>query len=394
MPNRLNACFSPWILTCAALLLGTALPASDALAQTPDGAYAQMPQEAPPQQGGSSNPMCIRLEGQLASIDRGGGSGDSIRDEQIRRYQDAASRQQAELDRVTAQARRMGCDSSGFFSLFNNNSAQCGPINTQIQQMRANLDQMTTSLERMRSGGLGGADRENQRRSVLIALAQNNCGPQYANAARGPGNFLDNLFGNHSDGNVTIAPPTGDLAPQSGTYRTVCVRSCDGAYFPVSFATVQGRFADDEKTCKAQCPAAEATLFAYRNPGEDINQAVSISGQPYTSLPNAFKFRTEFNPSCSCKPAGQTWAEALKSVDDKAAVEQQGDIIVTEESARKMQQRAQQQATKQAPAGKKSPASANASVAPEAPAAPVDQTPPGDRPIRTVGPTFLPKKQQ
>ncbi|MDI4236368.1 DUF2865 domain-containing protein [Bradyrhizobium sp. Arg237L] len=391
MPNRLNSCFAPWILRCA-LLLGTALPATDALAQTPDDAYAQMSQDAPPQQGGPSNPICIRLEGQLATIDRGGG--DSIRDDQIRRYQEAASRQQAELDRVIAQGRRMGCDGSGFFSLFNNGPAQCGPINTQIQQMRGNLDQIMMTLERMRSGGLGGADRENQRRSVLTALAQNNCGPQYANAGRGPGNFLDNLFGNRNDDNVTIAPPAGDLAPQSGTYRTVCVRSCDGAYFPISFATVQGRFADDEKTCKAQCPAAEATLFAYRNPGEDINQAVSVNGQPYTSLPNAFKFRTEFNPSCSCKPAGQTWAEALKSVDDKATVEQQGDIIVTEESARKMQQRAQQQSTKQAPAGKKGATSANATPAPDAPAAPVDQTPPGDRPIRTVGPTFLPKKQQ
>ena len=205
--------------------------------------------------------------------------------------------------------------------------------------MRGNLDQITTSLERLRSGGLGGADRENQRRSVLTALAQNNCGPQYANAVRGPGSFLDNLFGNN---NNNPPPPTGDLGPQSGTFRTVCVRTCDGAYFPVSFATVQARFADDEKTCKALCPAPEANLFAYRNPGEDINQAVSISGQPYTSLPNAFKYRTEFNPSCACKAAGQTWSDALKSVDDKAAVEQQGDIIVTEESAKKMQQRAQQ----------------------------------------------------
>ena len=47
----------------------------------------------------------------------------------------------------------MGCDSSGFFSLFIGQSAQCGPVNTQIQQMRANLDQITTSLERLRSGG-------------------------------------------------------------------------------------------------------------------------------------------------------------------------------------------------------------------------------------------------
>ena len=149
---------------------------------------------------GQANPICSRLEGQLANIERGGGgSGDPNKDEQIRRYQDSASRQQAELDRVTSQARRMGCDSSGFFSLFNDNAAQCGPVNNQIQQMRGNLDQITASLERLRSGGLGGAERENQRRSVLTALAQNNCGPQYANAVRGPGGFLDNLFGNNNN---------------------------------------------------------------------------------------------------------------------------------------------------------------------------------------------------
>jgi hypothetical protein len=350
-----------------------------------------------PQQGAQANPMCSRLEGQLANIERGGGgSGDPNKDEQIRRYQEAASRQQAELDRVTSQARRMGCDSSGFFSLFNNNSAQCGPVNNQIQQMRGNLDQITASLERLRSGGLGGADRENQRRSVLTALAQNNCGPQYANAVRGPGSFIDNLFGNNNSN--PLPPVTGDLGAQSGTFRTVCVRTCDGAYFPVSFATVQARFADDEKTCKALCPAAEANLFAYRNPGEDINQAVSINGQPYTSLPNAFKYRTEFNPSCACKAAGQTWSEALKSVDDKAQVEQQGDIIVTEESAKKMMQRAQQ--PKSAPNAKKGAApagtAASAPAAPAADASPPAANPPaagGDRPIRTVGPTFIPPKQ-
>jgi hypothetical protein len=391
MPDKLTCPLSRWLLTCV-LLFGAALPATRACAQD---ALAQMPPGAapPPQQGAPANPICIRLEGQLATIDRGSGSGDPTRDEQIRRYQDVASRQQAELDRVTAQARRMGCDASGFFSLFNNNSAQCGPVNNQIQQMRGNLDQITSSLERLRSGGLGGADRENQRRSVLTALAQNNCGPQYANAVRGSGNFLDNLFGNN---NAAIAPPTGDLAPQSGTFRTVCVRTCDGAYFPVSFATVQARFADDEKTCKALCPATEANLFAYRNPGEDINQAVSVNGQPYTSLPNAFKYRTEFNPSCACKAAGQTWSDALKSVDDKAAVEQQGDIIVTEETAKKMQQRAQQPA-KSTPAKKGAAASAApppAASPPEAPAPAAESTAPaGNRPIRTVGPTFIPPKQ-
>ena len=323
MPETLITPFSRWILACA-VLLGVVAPGVDA--------WAQMnPNAPPPVQGAPSvNPMCPRLEGQLATIDRGGSSGDPAKDDQIRRYQDAATKQQSELDRVTSQAKRQGCDSSGFFSLFSGKSAQCGPVNNQIQQMRANLDQIMTSLERLRGGGPGG-DRDNQRRSVLTALAQNNCGPQYAAALQGSGNFLNNLFGGNNPG-----APGADTGPQSGTYRTVCVRSCDGFFFPISFATVPGRFPDDEKTCKALCPATEATLFAYRNPGEDMSQAVSISGQPYSALPNAFHYRQEFNPSCSCKAAGQTWSDALKSIDDKAAAEQQGDIIVTEESAKKM----------------------------------------------------------
>jgi Protein of unknown function (DUF2865). len=400
MPDRLTCSLSRWLLTCA-LLLGGALPGTHVFAQSAEDALAQMSPGAapPPQQGAPANPICIRLEGQLATIDRGAGSGDPAKDEQIRRYQDSATRQQAELDRVTAQAKRMGCDSSGFFSLFNGQSAQCGPVNTQIQQMRANLDQITSSLERLRAGGPGGdsPDRDNQRRSVLISLAQNNCGPQYASAAQsqGPGNFLSNLFGggNNNNNNNSAAPLPADLGPQSGTYRTVCVRTCDGAYFPVSFATVPARFPDDEKTCRALCPAADAALYAYRNPGEDMNSAVSVNGQPYTALPNAFKFRSEFNPSCSCKAAGQSWADALKSIDDKAAAEQQGDIIVTEESAKKMQQR---QLTKGTPANAKKgttppPTAANAPAT--TPPADSTATTSENKPIRSVGPTFIAPKQ-
>jgi hypothetical protein len=356
------------------------------------------PGPPPPPQGAQANPMCQRLEGQLASIDRGASGGDPAKEEQIRRYQEAATKQQGELDRVTSQAKRMGCDSSGFFSLFSGQSAQCGPVNNQIQQMRANLEQITTSLERLRGGGLGGADRENQRRSVLLALAQNNCGPQYANAARdanagrGPGNFLENLFGN----NTYPSAPSADLGPQSGTYRTVCVRTCDGGYFPISFATYPARFPDDEKTCKALCPAAEATLFTYRNPGEDINQAVSINGQPYSASPNAFRYRQEFNPSCSCKAAGQTWSDALKSIDDKAAAEQQGDIIVTEEGAKKMSRPLPKAPAAPAKKGSAPPgttASTPTAPAPEASAPPAASTgAAADKPIRSVGPTFIPPR--
>jgi hypothetical protein len=379
MPETLIFPLSRRILAFVALLGSLALSV-DAMAQTPPG--------APPAQGAPVNPVCPRLEAQLATVDHGG---DPAKDEQIRRYQDAAAKQQGELERVTSQARRMGCDSSGFFSLFNGQSAQCGPVNNQIQQMRANLDQITVNLEQLRSGG--GADRENQRRSVLLALAQNNCGPQYANALRGSGNFLDNLFGNNNPGGGN--PGNTDFGPQSGTYRTVCARSCDGFFFPISFATVPARFPEDEKTCKSLCPATEATLFVYRNPGEDMSQAVSISGQPYSSSPNAFHYRQEFDPSCSCKAAGQTWADALKSIDDTDAAQQQGDIIVTEESAKKMS-RAPAKPTPAA--GKKGTAAASTTTAPASgdPANTAAASPPGgapaNKPIRSVGPTFIPPR--
>ena len=47
-------------------------------------------------------------------------------------------------------------------------------------EQRLFLDQITTNLERLRGGGGGfGSEQENQRRSVLLALAQNNCGRIY-----------------------------------------------------------------------------------------------------------------------------------------------------------------------------------------------------------------------
>src|SRR5262249_49136695 len=152
------------------------------------------------------NQVCTRLEGQLAAIDRGA-SGDPARAEQLRRYEEASSRQQAELDRMTAQGRRQGCESTGFFLFggFQSQSQQCVDLNGQISRMRANLDRINIDLQRIR----GGADsRGDQRQSVLVALAQNNCGPQYRTAARAPGGFFDQLLGR---GDANESSPSSDL---------------------------------------------------------------------------------------------------------------------------------------------------------------------------------------
>jgi hypothetical protein len=318
----------------------------------------------------ASNPACARLEGQLANVNRG--SADPARADLIKHAEDSVSKQQADLDRAVAQSRRTGCEGiGGFFALFTGQSPQCAPLSSQIQQMRGNLDRIMSDLERLKSGS---SDQEGQRRALIGQLAQNNCGPQYrsAAAAAGPGGFLDAIFGG------TVVSPGGDGAP-SGTFRTVCVRTCDGYYFPVSYSTAQNRFADDQRVCQRLCPASEAVLYSFRNPGEDINQAVSVSGQAYTELPNAFRYRREFTAGCSCRRPGQTWADALKNADDSTTLES-GDIVVTDQNAK---------ALSQAPQPKPPKGGASQPDAKTAPPANAADSNSAKRSVRTVGPPFV-----
>lgn len=338
---------------------------------------------------GGANPVCQRLEAQLSAVERG--SNDPGRAEQIRRYEEAANKQQMELDRTVAQSRRMGCERSGF-SLFGGPPQQCEPINSQIQQMRANLDRILSDLQRLQGAGID-YERDGQRRAVLAALARNDCGPQYRSASQQPSSrgLFDTLFGSNS----IFSRDNW----QSSTYRTVCVRTCDGYYFPISFATTQNYLREDEQKCQRLCPAADVMLFSHRNPGEDMTQAVSAGGRLYTELPNAFRYRQEFNPACSCKKPGETWADALKHLDDRSTLER-GDILVTEERAKAMAQPRDAQgrplpnATGKNAAGAKAvdaqpptamPGDAASSEAP-APAS----AEPGKRTVRSVGPQIYP----
>jgi len=196
-------------------------------------------------------PICPQLEGQLSALDRG--VTDSTQSDLVRRLDDSVRKQQSDLDRLTAQARRSGCEGNGFFSLFVSQPAQCGPLNAQIQQARGNLDRSMSELQRAQSNT--GADRESQRRSIIGALAQNDCGPQYRQPTnQGVGGFFERLFG---PGTILSPPDAGPPAP-SGTYRTLCVRTCDGFYFPISYSTTPSRFAEDAQACQRVCPASEA----------------------------------------------------------------------------------------------------------------------------------------
>lgn len=332
----------------------------------------------------SANPACQRLETQLATLNQG--NADPARADQIRRTEDMVNRQQLEVDRLVAQSRHIGCQSSGFFSIFSNPPRQCGALNRQIDQQRLALERMRSQLEQLNGGN---TERAAQRQALLIALGNNGCGPQYRSAAIAgqQGGFFDRLFGGNSSGGIFSSPQE----PMGGTFRTVCVRTCDGFYFPISYSTSPDRFRDDEQACQRMCPAAEVTLYTYHNPGEEMAQAVSLNGRLYTELPTAFQYRKALDSTCSCRRPGESWAQTLRSAGPDDTVIP-GDVVVTEQHAKQLSQ------PRSGPDGKPLKPELRGTMSTTAPAsaAPVAQPPaetdPAKRTVRTVGPTFLPAR--
>ena len=110
--------------------------------------------------------------------------------------------------------------------------------------------------------------------------------------------------------------PSGPVRPYSGeqrydddygfprasyaTYRTLCVRLCDGYYWPISHATTRARFSADSQRCESSCNAP-AKLFIHRT-GADVEQMTDLAGKAYATLATAFLYRKEYIADCRCKP--------------------------------------------------------------------------------------------
>lgn len=102
------------------------------------------------------------------------------------------------------------------------------------------------------------------------------------------------------------SPDEADGSPDSdqslaGTFRTLCVRTCDGYYFPVSYAASSNQFHNDADVCHARCPGTETRLFVVKSPGEDGEQSFAPdTGELYSKLPNALRYRREVVNACTC----------------------------------------------------------------------------------------------
>jgi hypothetical protein len=100
------------------------------------------------------------------------------------------------------------------------------------------------------------------------------------------------------------------------TYRTLCVRLCDGFYYPINDRSRPGNFLAEEKACQSSC-AVPARLF-YQRPADDTGDLVALTGERYADLPNAYRYRSEYVESCACGP--KPWSEEAKAMYERRAV--------------------------------------------------------------------------
>jgi len=260
----------------------------------------------------AQSPSCSAWRAELDSL-RGQRSGDP-------RAADAARRVGSQLAQASNQYRGLGCE-RGFSFFGEQPPPQCGFLRRQI----GDLQQQYAALSQQAQGG--GVE---QRRAQLAAAIRSNCQEQ-------PRGFFETIFGlepRRGELDSTMPEldpePTEPEKPRLGGPYTVCVRSCDGFFFPLANSP-GGREGADEM-CQALCPGSEVSAFGMSN-GGDIQNAVSRStGQPYSSLPNAGRYQRSFDSTCTCKAPGQSWSQVLRQAE-QLLDKRKGDVILSEQRA-------------------------------------------------------------
>lgn len=341
-----------------------------------DRVYGQQGYNTPPPQPprpsfGSTNPRCRELEYQLTS----GGSPSNAQD-QLPRIESDLRQADAQYHRAQYDAEHSDCYEEMFlFGRSLRRTQRCVDLDRQVQSAKARLQQLAAQRDALTRG----SSTRSRRDDIVAELARNRCGDNYVReyeAQRGRGNSIFSFFTNEEqeDSGRYAAPSYGS----SSAYRTLCVRECDGFYFPISNETTESHFQEDDAKCRSQC-AAPAELF-YHRADQDVDQMVSLTGRPYSQTPNAFRNRKVYIRGCSCNQNEFSREEIAKSEDalktsKRADASPPAKPVSDAAFARRISQAvqnapSQQPAVPPAPAARDTSVPSAATITPEQPGAP------------------------
>jgi hypothetical protein len=110
--------------------------------------------------------------------------------------------------------------------------------------------------------------------------------------------------------------------------RSVCVRACDGYFFPIANLSRSSEVASHQATCDKLCPGAETRLFVMPAGSDTIDQAVAArGGDAYTQLIARVDPADAKTKACSCHSVAGDPVESGALLTDFTL--RPGDTVVT-----------------------------------------------------------------
>ncbi len=264
------------------------------------------PRNAPPvyqddggyQDGGgrawpARSPICLELEKRLVQEGQFG----NISQQKLPAIRAEMKKLDNQLHASQNKLDKMGCYEYFLFTKTLRRTKRCMRLARTVEKSRRRLADL--EAERLR---LSNSNRHSRKDEIVRELARNQCGEAYTQEARRRNtNPFASLWQDQDSGGSGYANDYNRLP--FATYRTLCVRLCDGYYFPVSFSTLPAHFERDAAKCQSKC-VAPTELFYHQNPGAGIDDMVAYStNKRYTDLKSAFRYRKEYVQGCSCKQA-------------------------------------------------------------------------------------------
>lgn len=248
---------------------------------------------------------CARLSATLSALERNSDFQNS-RGGELRRLQ-------REVQRSESAYVRQGCNDDA--KARRQLTPECRTLARDVLRGREDVKQLSQSVDTGQAVG-------QQREAILQEMARFGCdGRSRVDVQRqGRGNLFERLFGgsrtDNFDGEGGVRGE--EFNPYGGyhTVRTLCVRKTDGFWWPISFSTLVDYVSNDAEQCRAQCPGLDVDLYYYDNPGQEPEQMINEWGEPYASLPTAFKFRTEFDTTSKCASTQDQGAIQLAQLAD------------------------------------------------------------------------------
>ncbi len=105
--------------------------------------------------------------------------------------------------------------------------------------------------------------------------------------------------------------PSRAVPAESGdVVQTMCVRTCDGYYWPVRYPATRADFSKDASVCVSTC-GAEAKLYTRSGPGAEPEEMRDADGNSYGASKTAFAYRKGLLKGCSCR--SMPWSEAERA---------------------------------------------------------------------------------